>query len=244
MEKNKYQNNRIKLLFTIVERGLGNEVVEYFRESGVTFNMVCPGYGGAGSDFLDYLGLTTSEKDIILSVVTETKVTYVMNKIQFKFDLDEPGNGIMFAMPITGVSGPLALRYISGIPGGEKKEQGNMNTEREYDLIITIVNRGFADQVVDAAKRAGAHGGTIFYARGTGVHEIEKFFAISIHPEKEVVLNLVKHNQTQTVMHSIIEAAGLATEGKGLSISLPVSDVAGVVNYYEELEKAGSQDHE
>ncbi len=62
-----------------------------------------------------------------------------------------------------------------------------MDNQRQFDLILTIVNRGFADQVVDAARAAGAHGGTVFYARGTGVHEMEKFFAISIQPEKEVV---------------------------------------------------------
>lgn len=77
-----------------------------------------------------------------------------------------------------------------------------MENQRQYDLIMTIVNRGFADQVVDAARAAGAHGGTVLYARGTGIHEIEKFFAISIQPEKEVVLNLVKHEDTQKIMPS------------------------------------------
>ena len=64
-----------------------------------------------------------------------------------------------------------------------------MNPEREYDLIITVVNRGYADVVVEAAKKAGAQGGTIFYARGTGIHEVEKIFGITIQPQKDVVLN-------------------------------------------------------
>ncbi len=111
-----------------------------------------------------------------------------------------------------------------------------MDNQRKYDLIMTIVNRGFADQVVDAARAAGAHGGTVFYARGTGVHEMEKFFAISIQPEKEVVLNLVKHEDTQAIMHSIVAAAGLKTEGKGLAFALPIADVAGIVHLLDELE--------
>lgn len=111
-----------------------------------------------------------------------------------------------------------------------------MGTDRKYDLIMTIVNRGFADQVVDAARAAGAHGGTVFYARGTGIHEVEKFFAISIQPEKEVVLNLVKHEYTQAIMHSIVAAAGLRTEGRGLAFALPISNVAGIVHSLEELE--------
>lgn len=106
---------RIKLLIAIVDRGLGNEVVNILRESGVTFNLISPGYGAAGSDIIDYLGLTDTEKDLILSVVTEDKVKSVLDKILYKFDLDVPGNGLAFTIPISGVSGPLALRYISGI---------------------------------------------------------------------------------------------------------------------------------
>lgn len=111
-----------------------------------------------------------------------------------------------------------------------------MNNDREYDLIMTIVNRGFADHVVDAARQAGAHGGTVFYARGSGAHEVEKFFAISIQPEKEVVLNIVKHEDTQAIMHSIVSSAGLKTEAKGLAFALPVSDVVGLSSTLEELE--------
>ena len=111
-----------------------------------------------------------------------------------------------------------------------------MNNDREYDLIMTIVNRGFADHVVDAARQAGAHGGTVFYARGSGVHEVEKFFAISIQPEKEVVLNIGKHEDTQSIMHSIVASAGLKTEAKGLAFALPVTDVIGLSNTFKELD--------
>ena len=101
---------------------------------------------------------------------------------------------------------------------------------------MTIVNRGFADHVVDAARNAGAHGGTVFYARGTGLHEVEKFFAISIQPEKEVVLNIVRHEDTHTIMHSIVAAAGLKTEAKGLAFALPITDIVGIIDSLEELE--------
>lgn len=105
---------RIKLLVAIVGRGEGDVVVETFRESGVTYNMVAPAYRASGSDFMDYLGLTNPERDLVFSVVTEDKVDEIMKKLLYKLNLDEPGNGIAFTIPITGVSGPLALRYISG----------------------------------------------------------------------------------------------------------------------------------
>lgn len=106
---------RIKLLIAIIDRGKGDDVVKILRESGVTFNMISPGYCASGSDIMDYLGLSNPERDLILSVITEDKVDGVMKKLLYKLNLDEPGNGIAFTIPITGVSGPLALRYISGI---------------------------------------------------------------------------------------------------------------------------------
>lgn len=109
-----------------------------------------------------------------------------------------------------------------------------MSIERDYDLIITIVNRGFADDVINAARSVGAKGGTVFYARGTGVQEIEKFFSISIQPEKEIVLNLVKHTETKKVISAIVKAAGLKSEGRGMCMALPVSEAIGLMPPDEE----------
>ena len=103
-----------------------------------------------------------------------------------------------------------------------------MESQKQYDCVLTIVSRGFADQVVDAAREAGAHGGTVFFARGTGIHEIEKFFSISIQPEKELILNVVESEKVNAVMDAIVAAAGLSTEGRGLTFSLPIGDIVGV----------------
>lgn len=102
--------------------------------------------------------------------------------------------------------------------------------ESNYELIITIVNRGFADDVMDAARDAGAQGGTILYARGTGVHEGQKFFGIRIEPEKEVVLTVVPKGEKSTIMKAICKGAGLMSEGRGMSFSLPVENVMGIVH--------------
>lgn len=105
-----------------------------------------------------------------------------------------------------------------------------------YSLIFTVVNRGFSDDVMDAARSAGAHGGTILHARGSGVHEAEKFFGISIQPEKEVVLILVQQQLKQPIMQAICEKAGLNTQGKGLSFAVPVEEVAGIVHLMKHQE--------
>lgn len=106
---------RIKLLVALVDRGKGDDVVEILRESGITYNLVSPAYQASGSEIMDYLGLTNPERDMVFSVVTEDKVEGALSKLLYKLNLDEPGKGFAFAIPITGVSGPLALRYISGM---------------------------------------------------------------------------------------------------------------------------------
>jgi len=106
---------RIKLLVAIVDRGKGDGVVAILRENGVTYNMVSPAHRATGSAFMDYLGLSNPERDMVFSVVTEDKVDRILKKLMYKYDLEQPGNGVAFTIPITGVSGPLALRYISGI---------------------------------------------------------------------------------------------------------------------------------
>jgi nitrogen regulatory protein PII len=96
-----------------------------------------------------------------------------------------------------------------------------------HELIICIVNNGFTDLVMDAARKEGARGGTIFHGRGTGNPEMEKFFGISISPEKEIVIILVEGEIKEAVLKAVNKAAGLETNGKGIAFSLPVSDVVG-----------------
>ncbi|MDD4564009.1 MAG: hypothetical protein PHE79_00770 [Eubacteriales bacterium] len=105
---------KIKLLIAILDRGKGEEAAAILRESGVTFNIIANANCASGSDIISFLGLSSQERDMVLSVVTEDKVPNVMQKLLYKLDLDESGNGMVFTIPIAGVSGPRALRYMSG----------------------------------------------------------------------------------------------------------------------------------
>ena len=103
-----------------------------------------------------------------------------------------------------------------------------MEQTREFELVITIVNRGFADSVMDVAKQNGAHGGTVLYGRGAGIHEAEKFFGISIQPEKEIVLILVESSNKVDLMKCIGEKCGMHSEAQGIVLSLPIDSVVGI----------------
>lgn len=97
-----------------------------------------------------------------------------------------------------------------------------------FKLIITIVNSGFSTLVMDAAREAGATGGTIIHSSGAGAHEAEKLFGIAVSPEKETVLILTPERSAESIMKSIIKKAGLNTLGAGLCFALNVDSVMGV----------------
>ena len=98
----------------------------------------------------------------------------------------------------------------------------------EYSLILTILNRGFSDLVMDSARQSGAKGGTIITARGTGSKVAEKLFGITLSQEREIILILASNDSKNEIMSSICKSAGLNTEGKGIAFSLPVDDVLGI----------------
>ena len=99
----------------------------------------------------------------------------------------------------------------------------SIRTKVPYHLILTIVNTGYFDQVMEAAKAAGATGGTVIHARGLGSEEAVKYLGITIQPEKDVVLILTEQEKRHAIMENITREAGLNTKGKGICFSLPVN---------------------
>ena len=100
--------------------------------------------------------------------------------------------------------------------------------EKKYEMIFCIVNAGFSETVMDAAKSAGAQGGTLLRGRGTANREAEEFFHIVIQPDKEIVMILVPQEIKDAVLTSIYQAAGLNTAGQGIAFSIAVDRTVGL----------------
>ena len=118
----------------------------------------------------------------------------------------------------------------------------------KHEVILCIVNSGFSEEVMDAAREDGARGGTVIRARGTANMEAEKLFNIAIQPEKEIVMILVESRLKNNILHALYRAVGLNTPGQGIAFTLPVDDVVGLTEFSVqkkgEDEKASKDENE
>ena len=103
-----------------------------------------------------------------------------------------------------------------------------MENKYTHEAILCIVNDGFSEMVMDAAKKVGARGGTIINARGTAGKEAENFFGISVQEEKEIVLILTEKDNRNAILSAIYDEVGLNSAGQGIAFSLPVDGVVGL----------------
>lgn len=107
-----------------------------------------------------------------------------------------------------------------------------------YEVIICIVNNGYTDLVMEAAKAAGARGGTVISGRGTGNKDAEQFFGVIVTPDKEMVIILVPKAIRDDVLNAVNKGAGMNTKGMGIAFSMPASGVVGIGGEEEEKPKA------
>ena len=98
----------------------------------------------------------------------------------------------------------------------------------KYEVVFCIINAGYVDLVMDAAREVGARGGTVIHARGTANKEAEKFFQITIQPDKDIVMILVPASIKDAVLHAVYQSAGLKTAGQGIAFAMPVDNVVGL----------------
>lgn len=98
----------------------------------------------------------------------------------------------------------------------------------DYEVVFCVVNAGYSELIMDAAKEVGARGGTVIHARGTANKEAEKFFRITIQPDKEIVMILVPSKIKDDVLHAIYRQAGLKSAGQGIAFTLAVDEVVGI----------------
>ncbi len=181
------------------------------------------GRGTATKNVLDLLGLSTHEYHIILTFADRDRTARLIEEARKNLYIDAPGQGIIAATPIKSVGGGKTLANLNAGRPTEGAPEINYN----YEIVLAIANEGYTDTVMDAAREAGARGGTVLHGKGTGSTDAAKFFGVSIASEKEVIMIVAKATEKAAIMKSIINKAGTQTDAGAVVMSLPVSAVAG-----------------
>ena len=181
------------------------------------------GRGTATKSVLDLLGLSAREYHIIMTIADRERTERLIDEARRNLYIDAPGQGIIVATPIKSVGGGKTLANLNG----GRPTEGAPDINYNYEIVLVIANEGHTDTVMEAAREAGARGGTVLHGKGTGSQESAKFFGVSIASEKEVVLIVAKSSEKAAIMKSVIDKAGTQTDAGAVVMSLPVSAVAG-----------------
>ncbi|WP_325213937.1 P-II family nitrogen regulator [Oscillibacter sp.] len=215
--------DRAVLMIVITDRSRGGEFASWFQAQGATLVLSALGRGTAATEVLDYLGLEATEKAVLL--LAAPRSARLVRKAARELWLDVPGRGILMAVPISSVGGARARDYLLS---WQAEEDDDMDKEITHELIVVIANRGHTDQVMDAARSAGAAGGTTIHAKGTGTELARKFLGVSLAAEKEIVFILAKEAARKPIMKAVMTQAGMQTKAQAVVFSLPVTDLAGL----------------
>ena len=215
------------LMTTIVDRKIANKYVDLYKENDLNVMLLTLGLGTASNDILDYLGLDNPEKAVAFSVLQEDSWIEIKKQLQKKLKIDAPGGGIAFIIPLSSIGGKKALHFLLENEDYQKQEESTLKNTT-HDLIIVIAEQGYTNLIMDAARSAGAHGGTVIHAKGTRMEAAEKFMGVSLAAEKEIVFIVSKTEEKNAIMQAIMKEAGLESKAKAITFSLPVTDTAGL----------------
>lgn len=194
------------------------------EELSLPLSVILHGHGTAVQSMLDLLGIESTEKRIVLSVASDEKTAALITAEKHHLHIGVPGHGIVIAVPVKSIGGGKAVAYLNG---DNKLEKHAPTLNYAYELIVAIASEGSTDMVMNAARAAGARGGTVLHGKGTGAKDAPKFYNISIAEEKELVLIVAAADQKSEIMREILRKAGPSTPAGAIVFSLPTTEVAG-----------------
>ena len=189
----------------ISKRSDAKELIELCQKLEVPRLYSALAHGTAKSQSLDLLGIEPSEKVIHQTVITQNKMEELTSALEKEFQIDLPDKGIALAVPLTSIATKTTLDFFSGGHAEDEMTNQKQPENMPMELIVAICNKGHTEDVMEAARAAGAGGGTILHAKGTGTEYAEKFFGISIVDEKEIIYIVSGKEKRNAIMQAIVD---------------------------------------
>lgn len=218
------------LLTLITTPKLAEKAAEMFKKAALPLQYRFNAEGTATSEIMDMMGLGSVDKCMLISVIPKEFSGIMLDKLRTELQMNAVNSGVAFTLPLNGMNN-LILRILTqnaeeNISNPEAKEK-NIMTETKHVLIAAIINRGFSEDVMKAAKSAGAKGGTVIHSRRIGNEEATGFWGLSMQDEKDIVLILSNSQNKVEIMQKISQKCGMHSDAKGIVMSLPIDSVAG-----------------
>lgn len=213
------KSRHLEMLVVIVEHNKASKVLHLADEKGVTASVAMLGRGTASRTIFDYLGLNDKKKAVLMLFGKTEEIMDFADYLVEKLEMDKPNHGIAY------------IESAFNVFGTEDNANGSENIKRGenmYNAIYTIVEKGNADDVIEAAQKGGSRGGTVMHARGSGSEEARKVFNMLIEPEKEIVLIISEEAKTKDIVESIRKETGIEEQGKGIIFVTRVEQTYGL----------------
>jgi nitrogen regulatory protein PII len=211
----------LELVCIIVNFGQGSKVMQTAKKHGISGGTVLLGKGTIKNRLLEFLALTDVRKEIVIMATDHVTASQVLEKLDEKFKFSKPNHGIAFTTSINQILGARTIK-------NDHMSESRGAKEKMYHAITVIVEKGNAEDVIDAATEAGSKGGTIINARGSGIHETSKLFSMEIEPEKEIVLILSEKNSTDAIVSSVRQKLKIDDPGNGIIFIQDINSTYGV----------------
>ena len=226
----------------IVSSSITHKAIKIAKECGALGSTTVLCRGTVTNKFLELLDLNEDRRELIFIIAERHLAENLLMTLNTRLKLTKPNHGIAFATEICSVRGmhnfdPTNLKESNNlhIEADNQLEADNQfeadnlfgadnqferpsenKGEPMYNSIYVVVDKGKANDVIESSKKAGARGGTIFGARGSGIHETHKLFSMEVEPEKEVVLILVTDAETDNICNAIVKDMKLEEPGNGV----------------------------
>ena len=216
----------LNLLLIIARQKDHQAYDKYFARRKLAAYASLPCHGTAQNMMLDLLGIEQTEKVMLTAVIGKQQTKEVLATLPDQMEIDLPGRGIGLIIPLGSMGGTHSMAVLTGSTEAEEREVIKM--EYTTHLIVAILNKGCSDVAMEAARAAGAGGGTVLRAKGTYGQGDEHFFGVTLAEEKDTVLIVATEAQRRPIMQALINQAHERPELGTVTFSIPVSDTMGL----------------
>lgn len=221
-----------RMLVAITNMEREKKLIDIYQHNGMPVCFHAYAQGTAPSALMDIFGLSGHSRVITAGVLAKGRVPMVFEQLNEKLSFSQKGKGVAFTFPVNGLQSQLlhvlnddAKNAFQNMIEGDEKA---MKEHAGYAAVMVSVSGGYSEDVIEAARSAGAKGGTIIKGMRANTEEFSACFGLPLKSEQDFVMIVVRKEQKKEIMTAIGNACGIKTEARGMVFSIPIDDVLGL----------------